>query len=373
MSLVRATPFHARTAEANRANLWTQRNRFTLAAAFGGHEAETIAARFGVVMADISWRWRVMLEGARTRELVQRLFTRDVAALVPGQALKALWLADGGGVRGAGVVARHGRQSFQLAAAGEDADWIAAAAALFGVTLRDVTEDEGGLAVVGPYAARLLTDLGLDAALEPLSFRKLFWRNLDITLSRFGEHGGYEIWCKADDASLVWDRVAHAGAPYAILPAGQDAMDLLGLEAGIPRPGRDYDGAAAADACEPQAGALRLAGLIDAEPADFNGAAAARGAAPQRRLMGLVLDTHRPAPFTPVFAGTAVVGCTLSSRYSPLLRRAIALVQLDAAHAAAGTMLSLTPPPTRGMLLPGAAAAQVVDLPFLPPPVPIPA
>jgi aminomethyltransferase len=365
--MIRATPFHARAAERNRANLWTERNGVTLAAAYDDAAREAAAARFGVIVADISWRWRAMLEGARVRELVQRLFTRDAAPLLPGQALKALWLADGGGVRGAGIVARHARQTFQLVAAAEDAAWIAAAAALFGVTLRDMSAEEGGLALIGPYAPKLLAALGIDPALEPLAFRRQDWRGFAITLTRFGEHGGYEIWCEAEHALYLWDRIAAAGAPFALTFAGLDATDILDLEAGVPRPGRDYDGATEPDAAQPLAGELRLATLIEAEQG-FNGRAAALTAAPKRRLAGIVLDRDTPAPFASLLLGNAVVGRALSSRWSPTLRRAIALAQLDLAHAAAGTRVSLILPPSREAPQPTVATATVVDLPFLPPP-----
>ncbi|MEI9988904.1 MAG: glycine cleavage T C-terminal barrel domain-containing protein [Rhizomicrobium sp.] len=370
MSPVRATPFHSRAADANAGNLWTARGGFTLAAAYSRTDAEAAAARVGVVMADISWRWRVAFEGARARELVQRLFTRDPSGLQPGQALKALWLSDGGGVRGAGVVARQGRQSYLLVSAGQDADWIADAAARFGVAVRDVTEEEGGLAIAGPYAAKLVAALGLDPALELSAFRKEAWKNIDVTLSRFGELGGYELWCSAEDAPLVWDRIARAGAPFAILPAGLDAMDVLDIEAGVPRPGRDYDGATDPDATGPLAGELRLARLIDADHAGFNGARAARAAKPRLGLAGLVIDSSVPAPFTPVTAGGKTIGRTLSSRYSPLLRRAIALAQIEEARAVPGTAVEVMLPASR-LLPPTLAAARIVDLPFLPPPDPI--
>lgn len=370
MSIVRATPFHARTAEANRGNRWTTRGGFTLAAACGGTAEEASAARLSVAMGDISWRWRVMLEGPRVGELVRRLFTRDATALKPGEALKALWLADGGGVRGAGVVARLGKQSFQLVAAAEDSAWTTDAAALFGVGVRDVTEAEGGLAIVGPYAAKLIAALGLDPALKKLAFRKVFWRQLDVTVSRFGEHGGYELWCKADDALYLWDRVTRAGEAFALIPAGLDAMDVLDIEAGVSRPGRDYDGARSAVDAEPLAGELRLSKLIDEMLTGYNGERGARAARPKRALVGLLLDGERPAPFTAVMRDGAVAGRTLSSCVSPLLRRAIALAQLDEAHAAPGTKLSLTLPGTRD-LLPAVANATVVDLPFLPAPDPL--
>ncbi len=370
MSTIRATPFHIRAADANTGNLWAPRGGFTLASVYSRTDAEAAAARVGVVMADISWRWRVMLEGARVRELVQRLFTRDASGLQPEQALKALWLSDGGGVRGAGVVARHGRQSFQLVSAAQDGDWIASAAARFGVSFRDVTEEEGGLAIVGPYAARLVAALGLDAALELSSFRKETWKGVDVTLSRFGELGGYEIWCAASDAPLIWDRVARAGEPFAILPAGLDAMDVLDIEAGVPRPGRDYAGASGPNAAAPLAGELRLESLIDAEHAGFNGAKAALAATPRVRLTGLVIDSAAPAPFTPVTVEGRAIGRTLSACYSPLLRRAIALAQIEQVRAVPGTAVQIQLPASRDML-PTVAAARIADLPFLAPPDPI--
>ncbi len=365
MSGVRASPFHGRSAEANGGNRWTARAGVTLAAEHEGVAEEVAAARFAVAMGDISWRWRVMLEGPRVAELARRLFTRDVTELKPGEAMKALWLSDGGGVRGAGVVARYGKQSFGLVAAAEDSRWIADAAAQFGVNARDVTDAEGGLALIGPYAAMLVAALGLDPALEPLGFRKVFWRGLDITVSRFGEHGGYELWCKADDALYLWDRVVRAGEPFAIQPAGLDAMDLLDIEAGVPRPERDYDGARSAAAAQPFAVELRMGKLIDEMLTGYNGERGARAAKPHRRLVGLVLDADRPAPFAALLRDGAVVGRTLSSAVSPLLRRAIALAQVDEAYAAPATKLSVTLPGSRN-LLPTVAAAQVVDLPFLP-------
>jgi len=368
--MIRATPFHARAAELNRANHWTVRNGVTLAATYTDPAREAAAARFGVIVADISWRWRLTMEGARVREFVQRLFTRDAAPLLPGQSLKALWLTDGGGVRGAGVIARHSRQTYQLVAAADDAAWFDAAAALYNVTLRDVSETEGGLALIGPYAPRLLAALGFDPALEPLHFRRQEWRGFQVTLTRFGEHNGYELWCEAEHALYLWDRIAAAGSPFALTPAGLDAVDTLDLEAGVPRPGRDYDGAHDAHAAVPLASELRLGALIEAEQG-FNGRGPALAAQPRLRLAGILLDSETPAPFASLLAGNQVVGRALSSRYSPTLRRAIALAQIDLAHAAAGRRLSLILPPSRDILLPTVAAATVIDLPFLPAPDPI--
>ncbi|MBI3677146.1 MAG: aminomethyl transferase family protein [Proteobacteria bacterium] len=370
---VNATPFHARTAGANPDNSWINRNGFTLSAHFGDVNAEALCARTRVAVSDISWRWRAMLEGPQAGEFLSRLATRDVAKLAPGEAQKALWLNDGGAVRGAGVFARYGRESFLLIAAAKDEDWIAAAARSFDVALRDCSLAEGGLAVTGPYAKRTLLAAGLEVELEPLAFRKLFWRGLDVTVSRWGEQNGYEIWCAADDGIIVWDRLMAAGAPFGIEAAGLTAMDVLDIEAGVARPGRDYDTASDGFAPSPTPRSLKLERLIEEEHKIFNGRAAwlAGRDSETKTIAGIEIDSETPAPFTPLTRNGDDVGRTLSACYSPVLRRAIALAQLETAAAEPGTVLSLTLPPSRDVPELRTVSARVVTLPFAPAPDPI--
>lgn len=366
---VRGTPFHTRAAEANEGNDWTSRNAVTLARIYACVDDEVLSARFRVGLIDISWRWRVAIEGARAGEFLSRLVTRDVSKLTPGQSVKALWLSDGGGVRGAGVVARYGKDEFLIVSAAADIDWIAAAAAYFSISVRDVSAEMGGLALVGPYAAATLCRAGLEAALEPLAFRKLFWRGLDVTLSRWGEHGGYEIWCAADDGIVLWDRLMRAGAAFGIEPMGVAAADVLDVEAGITRPFRDYVPARDGFAAAPAPRALGLESLIDGDIDGFNGHSAWRAGrdGATRRLIGVEIESETPAPHTPLFGAGVSVGRTLTSVYSPALRRAIALAGIDAAVTLGG-MLTLTLPPTAENPELRTVTAHVADLPFLPVP-----
>lgn len=368
---LRATPFHARAAGANRDNAWLTRNGFTLARRYGDAGEEALRARTNVALLDISWRWRVAFEGAAAPAFLSRLLTRDVSALAPGQALKALWLADGGGVRGAGLCARYGKESFLLAAAASDADWIFCAAQSFGLAARDVTEAEGGLALVGPFATATLEAAGLPGDLEPLTFRRLSWRGADVTLSRWGEQGGYELWCAPDDGLLVWDRLMRAGERFAIAAAGIEAADLLDLEAGVARPGLDYRPADDGEAAAPEPALLGLERLIDPEHSGFNGRAGLDAAKSTRRLVGVEIEADRPAPFTPLRRNGAEIGHTLRSAYSPALRRAIALALVDSAAAEPGTAVTLTLPPGMDAPVLHEVRAQIARLPFLPPPASI--
>lgn len=365
---IRATPFHARTAASNPFNRWAARNGFTLALDFGDAQEEALAARANVALLDISWRSRVWLEGANAAECVSCLMTRDARRLQPGQSLKALWLNDDGDVRGAGVVARFAADRFLVASAAEDSAWFAQAARQFQTSFREVTEEQGGLALIGPSAKAVLDAAGLDADIEFLSFRKLFWRGLDITLSRWGEHAGFEIWCNADDCLILWDRLMRAGAPFAIRAAGLATSDILDIEAGIPRPHRDYRPAIDGAPSGPLPASLGLESLIDDAHRTFNGAAAWRARKPARTaLVGIEIDSETPASFVPLIHSGAVAGHTLTSVHSPALRRAIALAQVEKHLAVAGTAFSLVLPMSLDQAAAQPVAARVASLPFVKP------
>jgi aminomethyltransferase len=370
---VGATPFHARTADLNRDNAWCERNGFTLAAHFGDAEHEALSARMSAIVTDISWRSRISLSGAHAIECVSRLITRDPSKLGIGQAFKALWLNDAGAVRGAGVIVRRDVWEFLLVSAADDLDWVVSAANLFGVRATEVTLDGGGIAVVGPQAARVLSAVGLGRTLDLLTCVRLDWQGIDVELSRFGEHMGYEIWCGRDDALAVWDRIARAGAPLAVRPAGADAMDTLDIEAGVARPWRDFLPAREVANQSPMPAELALESLIDREHRGFNGF---RGWSTHRHesrstLAGVVIDGDRPIPFSPLTKDGRTVGRTLSSRHSPSLRRAIALAELEIDCARPGTSLSMAEPGTLARSGVSSLTASVAALPFLPSPDPI--
>jgi glycine cleavage system aminomethyltransferase T len=365
--LPRATPFHGRAAALNPFNRWTARNGFTLAADYGDADQEVLAARTRVVMADISWRWRFFVKGAQAAQFMSRLVTRDVSDLNPGEAIKALWLNDSGAVRGAGVIARCASDSFFVASSATDAAWFRSGAPAFNVTLQDMAQSEGGVALVGPYAAAVLTAAGLDADIVPLGFRKLFWRGLDITISRWGEQNGYEVWCPADDCYLLWDRLMRAGASFGIEPAGLSAMDVLDIQAGVPRPARDYLPAKDGFAIDPSVGSLALESLIDEKHLTFNGRAAwlENHGRSKMVLVGVEIESETPTPFTTLMRHGTPAGHTLASVYSPVLRCAIALAQVERPNAAPGTVFTVTIPSSLEAPEERSVAARVAKLPFV--------
>jgi aminomethyltransferase len=365
---VRPTPFHIRTAEGNRDNAWCEKNGFTLAEHFGNANDEAVAARMSAVISDISWRSTLVVSGQRAKDFLSRLSTRDATSLEVGRAQKALWLNDAGAVRGTGAIARLESNEFLIVSAADDRDWIEQAASLFAVGVAHSPRD-AGLAVVGPYAAQILEGAGLNVGLELLSLEHVNWQGVEVVLSRLGELGGFEIWSKEDDALVVWDRVLHAGRGLGIIPAGAAAMETLDIEAGVARPWRDFEPARDASATTPTPQALSLEKLVDPEHKTFNGyknwTASLRRPA-RRRIAGLVIEGEEPLSFASVEKDGRKVGRTLTSRYSPSLRRAIALAEVDAALAVGMASLNVVAPPSLTAGDGVRIKAQLAPLPFLP-------
>jgi glycine cleavage system aminomethyltransferase T len=131
-------------------------------------------------------------------------------------------------------------------------------------------------------------------------------------------------------------------------------MDILDLEAGVPRPQRDYDPARDGFGAMPSPFDLDLETLIDDDHKLFNGRRALRGVQKAKARVGIEFAGEAPVPRMPLLRGTEIVGRTWSSLYSPAMRSAIALGSVDVAAAAAGTVLEC-----------GDQIARVCTLPFL--------
>ena len=224
---VRATPFHARAAEANETNAWAPRNGFTLSRAYAGTQDEALAARFRAGLIDISWRWRV-----HDRRRARRR--------IPLAARHPRCRAARAGQRGQGAVAQRQRRR---ARRGRDRALrprklpSRRRRARCGLDRRRRCALRRRRAAMSPRrkaAWRWSVPMRRRRWRAPASRRisnrspsaSQFWRGLDITLSRLGEQNGFEIWCAADDAIILWDRLMRAGAPFGIEPIGLAAADF---------------------------------------------------------------------------------------------------------------------------------------------------
>ncbi len=336
--MIRATPFHSRAAEFNRANAWSARGGFTVSQFYSDVAEEALAARASAVMCDISFRKRLRISGSQASDFLSCLATQDITRLEIGAAVAALWLNDNGVEMGQGVVARLGRESFVVETA-STVDWIEKVAVPFRLS---IAREDAGLALIGPSAPGICAAVGMPVT-GPMSVQIANWHGLEISLSHFAL--GIEIWCKRDDAEILWDSLMRAGAKFGLIPAGLAALDIIELE----------------NAQQPER-------LVEDTHTGFNGRAAYLDARDKhiRSVVGLDIDCETPAPHAQLLQKSLPVGRVLSSLYSPALGRAIALAELDNTQAMPGTEFSLTFPSDAVNPLPRNVAARAVALPFLP-------
>jgi glycine cleavage system aminomethyltransferase T len=346
------TPFHASTAMRNPVNAWTLRGSFTVPAHYGDPNQEALAARFSVAMADISANEDLIIEGKRAASFLATACGTPLADLDIGASRAVHWCAEGDGLRGYGQVSRLAEDDFLLRSADIDLGWFAGAAPRFGVSLRDATSMRGLLFLTGPFALAAMVAAGLEAGdLKEGQHGDYNWRGLAVTVFRRTRPPGYELSCRAEDAIPVFDRLMRHGPLLALRLMGEDGLQLLQLEAGLPLAHADFAPAREALAREPSPESLGFKGRPD------------RGDDSTRRVLaGIEWDGEQPAPFAPVFAGGKEVGRTLRSLYSPALRCAIALAQLSPDGAAVGSLVSMMRLESSGLM---ESTGRVVALPFL--------
>jgi aminomethyltransferase len=88
----------------------------------------------------------------------------------------------------------------------------------------------------GPYAREILKQLAPE--MEGIGYFHLTPAKVGdaaVTISRTGYTGdlGYEIWVERDDAVGVWDTLFEVAGPYGVIPAGQTALLIARIEAGL--------------------------------------------------------------------------------------------------------------------------------------------
>lgn len=367
--MLRETPFHARTAPLVRAQTWRRWAGHQVASAYDPHpDREYAAVRNAAALFDVSPLHKYLIGGRDAVRLLDRMVTRDVTKCRVGQVLYSPWCDAAGKVVDDGTIARLDEHTFRLTSAEPNLRWLALNGAGLDVTVEDVSERLGALALQGPLARAVLERVS-PADVATLKYFRLVHTTVGgapVTISRTGYTGdlGYEIWVEAGHALAVWDALMDAGEAFGITPAGIWALDIARIEAGLVMLDVDYHSAHRA-LIEDQKSSpfeLNLAWTVSAEKGPFNGRRAlraerARGAA--WRFVGLSIEwtslerlfgeyalppqlpTIAWRTSMPVYRDGKQIGYATSGCWSPLLKRSLALAHLRAPHFEPGTPVQI--------------------------------
>ncbi|MCA1613475.1 MAG: aminomethyltransferase family protein [Acidobacteria bacterium] len=214
---------------------------------YGDARAEYEAVRGGVGagLFDLSSRGRVEVSGAEAVQFLNGLVTNDVKTLAPGAWMGAAFPnVQGRLLAHARVMRADEEQRFLIDTEAATAGAVRAGLERFTLAgdfrVRDLGAEAALLSVQGAAAAALVGRVLGEAAAGVGRGRVsvVDWRGPQaVTVARATHTGedGFDLFAAADSAGDLWDALVAAGAR----PAGRDALELLRVEAGVPRHGID--------------------------------------------------------------------------------------------------------------------------------------
>lgn len=366
MLSLKTTPFHARTSALMQGNQWRRWSGYTVASAYElTHDREYLAMRNACALIDVSALCKYHIRGRDARAFLNRLVTRDVTKLAPGQGLYTPWCNSSGKVVDDGTIACLEEGYYRLTAAETNNRWLALNSPGFEVSIEDVSDQLGTLALQGPHSRAVLVELfGEEAgALKFYEWCTASYQGRTVGISRTGYSGdlGYEIWVPAEHALFFWDALVGVGKRYALQPAGIWALDVARIEAGLIMLDVDYTPVTktVTDAQASSPYELGLGWSVNFKKGPFVGRdalAREKEAGSPYKLVGLEIDhvAYMAAfeelglppcmPFqawratTPLFDNGGQVGYATCGTWSPTLKKYIALGQV---HPSCGSRVTV--------------------------------
>jgi aminomethyltransferase len=372
--MIRTSPFHERTNALNETGLWshwsghlaTRRYQFS-------DKFEYFAVRNSAGVFDSSPLYKYRIQGRDAEHFLSGVLARDIRTCAPGNAQYTVWCDDRGFVIEDGVVLRPAEDEFLLTSAEPN---LAYFEDLIGrrdqVTIEEISEDYGIIAVQGPRSRDLLAALVPGVAGIPFfGLTTGTIAGASVTISRTGYSGdlGYEIWVPSQHALDVWDALWTSMAGYGVLPFGLDALEMLRIEAGLLLLDVDFESSRFGWTDEDRSSLIELGwGWMVRDIAKDDRAFVGRRAIEREiadatsrwRMTGVVVDWADyeriynaaglipPKDHTPVLGEMFLyddagkqVGYTTSYMYSPMLQRHVALARVRPALAPPGSAVRL--------------------------------
>ncbi len=303
-------------------------------------EAEHRATREGVILMDMSFMAKFIVQGRDAGRLLNYLSANDVDGKA-GTITYTQWLNEGGTIEADLTVTKLGEEKYWVVASdtahrhvetwmkrhiGHDDH----------VFVTDVTSGFAQINIQGPRSRELLQSItSEDLSNEAFPFRSAkeidigFGRALCVRITYLGELG-YELYIPTEQALHVYDRIVEAGNEFGLVHAGLKALASLRMEKGYRDYGHDIDNT------DPvfEAG---LGFFVDLKkPGGFLGKEAVlakKAAGPlKRRLMQVLVKDPEPLMFHAeiVYRNGKPVGYVRAASYGHTLGGAVGLVMVEA-------------------------------------------
>lgn len=314
---------------------------------FSSIKEEHEAVRTKAGLFDVSHMGEVEVKGSDSLSFLQHVVTNDVSLLkVGGAQYTAMCYKDGGTVDDL-LIYKKAEDDYLLVINAsnieKDIDWLTSN--LSGdVTLTNISDETALLALQGPLAEKTLQKL-TDTDLTTIKFFKFIdpvnVADAKVLVSRTGYTGedGFELYCAAEDATSLWEKILEAGKNDGVVACGLGARDTLRFEATLPLYGQELT-----KNITPIEAGIGFAVKPNKE-AEFNGKAILKEQkenGTDRKLVGIeLIDKGIPRHGYEVFVGNEEIGVVTTGTQSPTLKKNIGLALLKKEFTELGTEIEV--------------------------------
>ena len=209
-----------------------------------GVVAEYSAVRQQVGVFDVSHLGKISVKGAGALNYLNQMLTNDLNRITAGQAQYSLLCNEDGGVVDDLIVYRNSDTDLFLVPNASNTSSVFEILnnkAPDSVTIKNLHNEYGVIALQGPKSAQVLEILGIKSSIDYMEFINTTIDNCSVILCRTGYTGelGFEIIPAWAEAEKVWDRLITVIKQLNGTPCGLGARDVLRTEMGYPLHGHE--------------------------------------------------------------------------------------------------------------------------------------
>lgn len=322
--------------------------------------AEHAAVRERVGLFDVSHLGKASVSGEGALDFLNSMLTNDLTKIPDGAAQYSMLCNNDGGVIDDLIVYRNSETDFFIVPNASNTSAVVAdlqKSASAEITVTNLHNEYGVIALQGPLAAKVLAHFGLQIEIDYMAFTNVAIAGCEVIVCRTGYTGeyGFEVLPKWDQALTVWDALVAQVEAVGGLVCGLGARDTLRTEMGYPLHGHELS----LEISPVMASANWAVGWNKAR---FQGSEVLKeqkeNGVPQRLVALKSLDRGIPRADMRVLREGVEVGIVTSGTFSPSLKYGIALALVNA-DIKIGQELSID---VRGRT----SDVEIVKLPFMP-------
>ncbi len=343
------SPFYSRQEPLNHLKEWGRWADYLSPRAYTCSAMEYFACRNACTVFDLTPMSKYRISGKDALAYLNRLVTREVSKIKPNRVGYCMWCTDEGQAIDDGTIFHLAEDDYRLCSQERHLDWLLTNTIGFDVLVTDETHEVAALALQGPTSCATLRKMGLEGIenMKMFDIMQCAFEGSQLTVSRTGFTGdlGYELWIDPGHAGVLWDRLFEAGQLHGIQAMGDEALQMLRVEAGFIQCRHDFMPAHATvrNGHTRSPFELGLGWLVDFNKPVFNGRKALlaqKKNGHRYKLVKLDIDGNKPACDSYVFTkNKKQIGTVTSATWSPSAKASIALATLETPHGEPGEEL----------------------------------